>query len=412
MGKEEVSAMKRKALTISGLSLLNLKRKPRRTAGLAVISALLSFVLFAGSILSLSMKNGLESVKARFGADLMAVPPGYDEGVEGILLKGEPSYFYFDKSMENKIKKIDGVKNVSSQFFLTSTNQDCCEIPVQFIGFDPDTDFAVQPWISEVYDGAVKDGDLIIGGDITVKDGNRLKFFNKEYTVAARLEKTGTGLDQAVYANMNTLADLFNSAKSSGLSFTKNIDPENSISSVLIKIEDGYDADTVAHNIRAQIDGLQIIKTKSMVTGIADNLGSLVTFIYIFAVMFFLAALVTLATVFSVTANERKKEFAVLRTLGLSGKRLSSLVLSESLIISGGGGVIGIAISAVLVFSFNVYIGDKLNLPYLQPSAAAIIAVTLITLLISALIGPLASAYSAIKLNRREVYLTMREGEQ
>lgn len=63
--------MKHKALTIGRLSLLNLRQKPLRTVGLTVITAILSFVLFAGAILSVSMKNGLESVKARLGADLM-----------------------------------------------------------------------------------------------------------------------------------------------------------------------------------------------------------------------------------------------------------------------------------------------------------------------------------------------------
>jgi putative ABC transport system permease protein len=403
--------MNNKALTIGRLSLSNLKRKPIRSAGLITITAVLSFVLFAGGVLSVSMRNGLESVKARFGADLMAVPLGYDEGIEGILLKGEPNYFYFDKSKAEEIEKIDGVKSVSPQFFLTSTNQDCCDIPVQFIGFDPDTDFSIQPWIKEVYNDKIKDGDLIIGSDIEPKDGNQLKFFGKEYNVAAKLEKTGTGLDQAVYANMNTLMDLFSSAKQSGFSFTDNIDPENSISTVLIKTEDGYDLDEVVHNIRSKTDGLQIVKTTSMMTGIADNLGSLVTFIYIFAALFLIVAAVTLTIIFSVIANERKKEFAILRILGATGEKLSQLVITEALLISAIGGIIGTALSALVVFSFNVYIGDKLNLPYLQPTVSQIIVIALAAFLISLLLGAISSMYSALKISKRETYAVMREGE-
>ena len=89
--------MSYKGLTTTGLALKNLKKKPFRTAGLIIIVGFLSFVLFGGTILSINLKNGLDSTKSRFGADLMVVPIGVDSDVEGILIKGEPNYFYFDK---------------------------------------------------------------------------------------------------------------------------------------------------------------------------------------------------------------------------------------------------------------------------------------------------------------------------
>ena len=403
--------MNNKPLTTGQLAVANLRRRPLRTAGLVIIVSLVAFVLFAGGILSVSLKNGLDSMKARLGADLLVVPVGYDEGVEGIILKGEPAYFYFDRSVEEKLGKIEGVKSVSSQFYLTSLNQDCCSVPVQFIGFDPKTDFSIRPWISEVYSQEVKDGELIIGSDIAADEHNRLKFFGEEYAVAAKLEETGTGLDQAVYANMNTLEHLFAAAKAKGLSFIETIDPKASVSSVLIRLEDGYDLDEVTHNIRSSFDGLQVIKTKSMVTGIADDLDGLVSVIYVFAVLFLIVALIMLMIVFSVTANERKKEFAILRALGATGRKLARLVISESLLICGLGAGIGTSTAAVIVLSFSTYIGDKLELPYLQPGLTGILLLALLTVAVSLGLGPAGAAYAAGRLNHREVYLTMREGE-
>lgn len=403
--------MNNKPLTTGRLAISNLRRKPLRTAGLITIVALVAFVLFAGGILSTSMRNGLESMRARLGADLMVVPLGYDEGVEGIILKGEPTYFYFDKYVEQDLEKVEGVKSVSAQFFLTSLNQDCCSIPVQFIGFDPETDFSIQPWISEVYSEEVKDGELIIGSDIKADENNKLKFFGEEYSVAAKLEKTGTGLDQAVYANMDTIDLLFEGAKASGLAFIDDIDPDTSVSNVLIRLEDGYELEEVTHNIRSTYDGLQVIKTKSMVTGIADDLGGIISFLYVFAGLFLAVALIMLLIVFSVTANERKKEFATLRALGASGRKLSAIVLSEALLICGAGGLIGTVSAAGTVLSFSTYIGDRLGLPYLQPDLPAILAIAAVTLLVSLGLGPVGASYTVSRLNRREVYLTMREGE-
>ncbi len=142
-----------KELESTDLAVKNLKRKPFRTAGLIILVGILSFVLFGGTILAVNLRNGLNSIKSRFGADLMIVLLGANSDMENILIKGEPNYFYFDKELANGIAQIQGVEKASSQFFLTSTSQDCFDIPVQFIGFDPNTDFTVRPWIKNVYEG-------------------------------------------------------------------------------------------------------------------------------------------------------------------------------------------------------------------------------------------------------------------
>lgn len=403
--------MSYKELTATDLAFKNLKRKPFRTVGLIIIVGLLSFVLFGGSVLSVNLKNGLAGTESRFGADLMAVPLGADADVEDILIKGEPNYFYFDKALVDEIAGIQGVAASSAQFYLTSSNQDCCDIPVQFIGFDPDTDFTVQPWIEKNYDGKVRDGALIVGSDISVDDGETLQFFDKNYTVAAKLDETGTGLDQAVFANMNTLKDLFLAAKEKGLSFTENINPDDSVSSVLIKITDGYDADEVIHNIRVKIDGLQIIKTKSMLSDIAQNLSVFVWFIYIFAAMLLLLVLVVLSVVFSIAVNERKKEFAVIRALGGTKRYVLSVIFKEAISISISGGIAGALAAASVVFPFSTYISDVIGLPYLQPKAGVIILILVLSLLAAFSAGPLAAISSAVKISKAEAYLTMREEE-
>ncbi len=108
---------KARPLSTFWLAIGNLRRRPSRSVALASLAAIAAFVLFASTILAAGMKNGLGSLKARLGADLLVVPVGYDKGLEGILLKGEPAYFYFDKEVEEKIKGVQGVKEVSAQFF-------------------------------------------------------------------------------------------------------------------------------------------------------------------------------------------------------------------------------------------------------------------------------------------------------
>ncbi len=403
--------MKQKSLSVRRLAWLNTRKKALRTGCLMIIVAVLSFVMFGGTILSLSLGNGLKSMKSRLGADLIVVPLEYDRGMEAILIKGEPSCFYFNRSVQEKISHLDGISQISSQFFLTSLSADCCDLPIQLIAFDPETDFTIQPWIAQVYSDEIAEGTVIIGSDIIVDNDSYIKLYDENYKIAAKMEKTGTGLDQTVFTNMKTMEKLFEGAKRAGLNFLGDVSPKYSISSVLLKAEENYDRKTLVKDIRKELGGVQIIETQSMITKIADNLESFAVVIRIFAVLFFGVAFITLLLMFSIIANERKKEFAVLRTLGATRGKLTSTLLLEALYISSSGGIIGTLSSAVIVLSFHAYISARLGLPYLQPDAYIVAAVFIVTFLAVSSIGPLASVCSAVKISRQETYLTLREGE-
>lgn len=398
-------------ISLSRLSLINLKRHPFRSAGLVIITAVLAFFAFGGSILSLSLDRGLESISTRLGADIMVVPLGYDKEAEGVLLRGEPSYFYFDKSVEQQLAKVEGVEQVTAQFFLTSSNQDCCALPVQFIGFDPDTDFAVQPWIKENYSGSIGKNSIIIGNDILYDGSGSLKFFDKEYSVAAVLDETGTGFDTDVYADLDTIRDMFEAAKKKGFGFTKDIDFDKSISSVLIRISDGYDIDTVVHNIRMNVDGVQIIKGQTMTSDIADKLAGFRVFLTILLGVICTFSVIVMIMTFSLSVNERKREFGILRSLGAKRGMIVAVVIREASLIGAIGGAAGTTLAAMIIFPFNTYISNTINLPYLLPETPFILLLLLAIIIISLIIPPVTASYSAVKISRTETYLTMRDND-
>lgn len=403
--------MKQTPLTNGKLSYYNLKRRPFRTSCLIIVVAVLALTLFGGAILTLSLENGLNSMKQRLGADLLVVPDGYEANMEGVLLKGEPSYFYFSNAIARQIAQVSGVSQVTSQFFLTSLSASCCSTQVQLIGFDPSTDFVIQPWIAKTYASAIGDGHIIVGSDIALDSDHTLTFFNQTYPVAAQLEKTATGLDSSVFMNMNTMKSLYTAARETGMNFISGEEPEDAVSSVPVKIEKGYDVQKIANSIRSNISAVDVIVSKNMISNISDNLGYLVTYIRVFSAVLWILAAIVLMAIFSVTMNARKKEFAVLRILGATRKKLVGIVLTESLIVSVIGGVAGVMAASLLVFPFSTYIGNELQLPYLEPKADVIIGALALSLLLSFIVGPVASIYSAAKISRAETYLTMREGE-
>ena len=405
--------MQEKALSTHRLSLLNLQRKPFRTWALITVVAVLSFVLFGGSIMTMSMENGIKGLEDRLGADIVVVPEGYDQEFQGVMIQGEPVYFFMDKDVLEKVRSCEAVEIASPQFYLASLNAECCGDSVPIIGFEPETDFTVQPWISEQYSKGLNYGEVIIGDDINVEEDGTILFFGKNYKVASRLERTGSGgVDVSCFVTMDTIADLYADAKEKGAYFKEGVTYENSISSIMVRVKEGYTLNQAMIQIRKATEGsVEIVQTQSMINSVGGSLGGVVSYLYVIAIVFWVLAVVLLSIVFSVTANERKKEFALFRILGATRKRLSNLILTEAFYISLSGGVLGIALAALIVFPFSTYIGDQMGIPYLQPEMGSILLIFVISLVLSAIVGPLASAHSARKISRAETYHTMREGE-
>jgi putative ABC transport system permease protein len=70
--------------------------------------------------------------------------------------------------------------------------------------------------------------------------------------------------------------------------------------------------------------------------------------------------------VFSGSIHERKKEFALLRILGATRKKLVAIVLGESSLAGLAGGAAGVILASLAVFPFSTLINERLELPYLE----------------------------------------------
>ncbi len=388
----------------------NLIRRPARTGALLLLSMFLSFAVFGGTMTVLSLKRGLESLEARLGADVIAVPDKAKNKLEDILLQGVPGYFYMDKENVEKIAATEGVEAVSPQYFLASVSAGCCSVPVQIIGFEPETDFSVQPWIKQSYGKELQNDEVLAGANINAEVGEHLRFYDQSVKVAAKLDKTGTELDNAVYTNAQTLQSLLGAAVDKGLVVLAKNDPDKLVSSVLIKVKDGYSAEDVASDISINIRHVSAVNTKNMVSGIAQSLSGISDMTGLMIIAVWVLSLIVMAIAFSMMINERKREFAVLRVIGATRNRLAATVLGEAFFIGLVGGVLGVLLGALAVFPFSGLIEAKLGLPYLTPSVGATASAALAAVLSAVIAGPLTSAASAVRVSKMDTGLILREG--
>ena len=398
-------------MSVRKLALANLRANLGRTAGMAVLVAALAFVALGGLLVTSSLSSGLSSLEARLGADIIVAPDTAKShnDLEEVLVEGVPGQFYMDASYVDKIAEREGVEIASPQYYLATMKAGCCSMPVQVIGFDPATDFTVQPWIARSYGGDLGLNQVVVGCNISGAVGAQIQLYGVTCEIVSKLDETGTKLDNAVFATGDTVRNLINAAVERGFPPDSHEDPTTRISTVQVKVADGYNVESVADDINLHVRGVTAVQTRAMTSGVADGVAGMAGIVHVLMAVLCIVALVVLVAAFTVAGRHRAREFAILRVVGASRKMLLRVVLTESLVLSMAGALVGVLLAVAVVGVFNGTIEQALGLPFLMPDAGSIALYAIGVFAVAAIAGALASAVSARRLSRVDAGQTLRE---
>ncbi|MDR1649325.1 MAG: FtsX-like permease family protein [Synergistaceae bacterium] len=399
--------MREQTFTPLAIARENLRRKPFRTFCGTALVALLSFVLSSGSLLAYNLLNGISSMSNRLGADAMLAPKGYGQKLEGVVLRGEPSGFYLDGELARRLMETEGISEASAQLFIATMDSSHCAFPVQLIGYAPESDFVIAPWLRESIPSGLGDGEIVIGNSIDGKKGDKIRFYDTDYRVAGRLDKTGMGFDTSIFFNMKTARRALKQyIKYTGAEVP---DEDNAVSVVTVNLDKGYDPYKFYGKVRNLFrrEGVEVVLSKRLISDISAGLNNLLAVVALLALILWAVAVGVLAILFTATLNERKREFGIYRALGSSRKKLAHVILSESAVISLRGALAGIALS----IPFAPMADFALKMPSLRPSAGTAAFILGLCLAASFLTGTLASVYSAVSIGRLATAAILREGE-
>ncbi|MCX8585572.1 MULTISPECIES: ABC transporter permease [unclassified Gilliamella] len=398
-------------ITIANLAWRNIQRRPFRSCCLIIIIMLFSATLFGGSVLMKNLSLGISGMANRLGADILIVPYGYEKNLEVALLRGEPSSFYLKADLIDKIKDIKGIEAVSPQLFIASLSAGCCTSKVQLIGFDQQSDFVIKPWLQTQLEQPLQDDQVVVGSKITSNVGDEIKFFNHPFKIAAKMDSTGMGFDTSVFMTIPAAHSLM---KEANLIEGDTDHFANYVSSIFVKVDPDYQSKDIVNQIMPKyaIDyNIDFVMTKGMLSNISKWLNGFSTIVYSLSAIFWVLAIIVIFVIFSSSLNERKREISLLRILGASRSDLVKMLLRESLIISALGGLTGIVVAGVLIYAFSLLICQTIGLPCMNISITDGLIYAFIVFLLTLIIGPLSSIYSALSLTKFDTYQTLREGE-
>jgi putative ABC transport system permease protein len=396
-------------LTTFVIAIKNLRKRSFRTKGLIAIVAVLAFTIFCGALLSESLSLGKNYLSGRMGADIMVVPRGYALEFQNTLLRSESNTFYMKQNIADKILEMPAIEKVSPQLLIGSLNASCCTVPVQLIGFDPKTDFTIKSWMTKIDSSKLGFGEVVIGSRVNAEVGSDIWLFGQPLKVEATLDDTGMGFDSSVFMTIDTAKRMIET--STEVAVHPAGTGKEQVSALFIKLTSDSEVTGASKTIISEYPQTDIVILNDMMKHVRDQVNNIKGLAYGIQGLLWIVSILILTVIYTFTANERKREFGLLLVLGATRKKLESLLMTETMIISLLGALLGVIAASLIMFEFRMLIAISLGIPYIQPTIDLTIKLAAMSILISVLTGLIACIYSLKRIENLETHIMIREYE-
>jgi putative ABC transport system permease protein len=368
-----------------------------------------SFVLATILILR-GAEDSLRLAIDRLGADVIVVPAGAQTKVESALLMGHSEDIWMPADTLGKVAAVEGVEAVSPQIYLsTLKDASCCSVSDMFlIAYDPETDFTLRPWLEKNVGHELRLGEAIGGTYVFIPEGEQnIQLYGYFITLKANMEPTGTGLDQSMFLTYETAEDI--ARLSPNLAEKPLVLPKDSISTVLVKIAPGEDPYDVALRIMHEVPDVTPIESPGMFQSYRKQMNSLLSVVLVVIAITLGLALLLIGLIFSMAANERRRELGVLRAMGATRSFVFQSLLVEAGFLALAGGLVGIFFTVLATYLFRQALMSSLGLPFLLPSPGALLVQVAGGLALALGSVTIAALIPAYRISQQDPASAMRE---
>lgn len=388
------------------LIALNLLRRPGRSVAAVLGVVLAAGTAFAGGMIALGVNHALDTGLSRLGADLMVVPAGTAMATHTALVMGEPTVFYMDEAVTEQVRAVSGVQQAAPQVFVeTLSSAACCTGRLFLVGFDPARDFTVKPWLEYGLGRSLAPDEILVGDMILALAGTTMKFYGQEFRVAARLERSGMGMDETVFLPVGAVQKM---AQGSLTLAEKPLTiPPGQVSAVMVKATDSARSGEVARQIESAIPGVAVVTTGQVTRDVVRDLRSLMTFLLPLAIGILLVSVALFFVLFFAIAAERAREIGLLRTIGATAPQAAGLLVGEALLLGLLGGVAGVAAGLGVFALFVKAILVSYTLPFLWPGLLQQVLLGLAIAGGAAGLAALAAAFPAWRVARQDPFFAL-----
>ncbi len=328
-----------KALSMNVIPFRNMRAHPVRTVILLLLVLAQAVCAYGGLALMRNLRQALSLADARLGADILVYPGAAMSKIsaDALIMQGTPVEVWKSRSTLERMADCDGIEAVSHQLYIRDEH-------IWIVGFEPETDFAIRPWIVGNREASLPDGAVWAGCKVNANADGCVKLFGQAWPTAARLDETGSGMDSSVFVNLTTLSDMI---EASGVKKYADIHPDTDYSAALIRIKSSADIDSVTHWLNTYLRKTKAVRSEATLTDTAVGIRGQIRLVAVIAGCAWIVLLLALAIAQSMMMRERRKELYVWHAIGASRGIVNRVMLLEAVAIYAPGGLIGVLIAAL-----------------------------------------------------------------
>jgi putative ABC transport system permease protein len=314
-----------------------------------------------------------------------------------------PATSHLPQDYDAQVAELDGVREVVPVQVFTNNCRASLDVVV-FYGVPPqklrtarDFELLSGDWseFERNQDAAVVGRAVANRRDIQV--GDKFSIGDLSVNVAGIFESDDPAEENYIYSHLEFLQ------RGRGMNLV------GTVTQLEILLDDGVDPIAKCKEIDDKFRGGPV-ETDTRPKGVfqAKSLGDLTQLIgmshYLgYACVGLVLALVATTTIMSV--QDRTKEHAVLQTIGFSGPRVFRLVMTESILLSIAGGVIGVGIAMLMLEISSLSVGAEAVTIAFTPSTR----LATLGLIVSAVTGVFAGIAPAVHAARTEIVPALRQ---
>lgn len=328
----------------------NIARRRTQSTLTVTITALtvLVFVMVMG--IFQTVNQGLALSRERLGADAILMPKYSNAKGDDLLFTAMPENIYMPIEVVEQAKQLDGVAAMSPQFYCQTLALGCCDPgeEARIIGYDPETDFILKPYLDEEHQEGINETQVIVGNAYEDEElvGMNYMILGRVFKVVSVLQPTGTGMDSTFFMDWRTAQDMCLESEVLRENWTKK-DPHDYVSVIMIKFEEGVDPDAFVRQVEESGMEAKCLLTGDTISDLQSQLEVTMKVMFALWAASLLIAVLSLVGRFNALAKERKKEIGLLRAIGLKKGQVFGLIIGETCTMALMGGVLGSAVALV-----------------------------------------------------------------
>lgn len=355
----------------------NLKVRPFRTliSVIGVAIGVVLVVLFTG--LARGMTNEMAKRAANWKAEIVFTRAG------GMDLTS--STLNVSTAYVEKLNQIEGVQStVPVGRYITPSSKG--RFGIQQLDGIEWAPFAAMNEMTMVEGRAPQSNDEVIldqrqMSDDKLKLGDPIELFgNKKYTVVGVFAPpSGSRIKMSLAAMQDVL------------------EKEGKCTYILVKLNDGVDANVVAARINEALPGNKVNLTRDLVIDAQERIPALNTFLKVLVGLgAFVSTIFVLLSMYT-TVTERRKEIGILKSMGASKAFVIRAIEGEAFLI----GVLGVVLGLIVAFLASIGIGRAFELAF--EFSAGWVGTAVGIALVGSLVGALYPAWRASAIDPVEV---------